>query len=376
MTTKERKFVSPLKQLVSGGTIKESLKRHQENSEKGVSGDIPENKTRKRYQTPNIPLSNERESTRYPPLKPAKDYDDIGVIQRIHKSIPVISDFNKADSSVFCNGNKFFVSTANIQVWGLHDRMKAGQPDIEDISISIRQEGQEEPCKVRWNQNDQFFELVAGFRRLCSVSQVTGMFLLCEVYSITEMPDTIAWSEMSRENNLERKKPVPISAQVEADEQALKLKLFKNRKELSLAAGKDENWSSSNLYLYNCLPVEIRNLATKEQLASLTSTEYRKLGKSFKVYLSKHQSLSSVIEVISEQLQDCIKFPVTKMLSIVNPKPIEDIKKLSSDRVKVKLDTNGNLSFSLSKSGKLSKNQVTNVIRLIEQQLDSLVDRK
>ena len=295
----------------------------------------------------------------------ANERKDIGVVQRIHEQVPVIDSLRYLSTIDVSSGPRFFIKRSLVDVWNLHDRNNAGTPDVSDIQESIRLEGQQEPCKVRYHNSK--LELVAGFRRSYAVSQVKGMYLLCDVYGIDQMPDIIAWKEMTSENDFDRKKAVPISAQVVSDNKAIEAGLFQNRAELSRAAGKNEAWSSNNLSLYNSIPELIREKAGHQLMATLSAQDYKKLGKLFKFQTEKRVSEALSIE----DLFVGNTFPVAKickLFSEVSAK--EQIKKLSTEHLATKLDTNGNISISFKRD--ISKSQLKEILTIIEKELSKV----
>mgnify|MGYP000738552488 CR=1 FL=1 len=298
-------------------------------------------------------------------LNLAKNRTDIGVVQKIHRNVRVLDNIDDLRDLSLSAGTRLFVRYSLIKVWGMHDRSRAGSPNVDDIKSSIRLEGQEEPCKVRFDDSDGELELIAGFRRYVSVGQCTDMYLLCDAYTKQEMPDPIAWIEMTRENNLDRKKAVPISAQVASDEFAIANGLFKSKRELSLAAGKGEGWAKTNALLFNSVPQPIADKAGTELMATLAASDYRKLGKVFKSREGVDQSKVDTLLAEEELFSETLKFPVAKVLSLLNTQFNSDkVKALSTNNVKVKVDGNGNISLSLGSN--LTLAQIEEIVKSIE----------
>jgi hypothetical protein len=301
--------------------------------------------------------------------KLARDRGDLGPVQQIHRNVLVIDDM--AEIPPFENGMvRLFVPCNLVKPWSLHDRQLIGEPDTSDIYESILSEGQEEACVARFNKEDNSIELIAGYRRYCAVLNTSSAYLLIDLYQDHHLTDKTAWIEMTRENNLDRKKCIPISAQVESDQNAIARGLFKNLSELSKAAGKAENWARQNKHLYDQIPEQIRNLCTKQQLASLTAPHYRKVGKLLKDggkwRNDRIDTITEHWETISTQME---KFPLKQIETLLEARS-SDVKALSNGAVKVRVDHNGNINLTVSRG--LSHQQISALVKTVQSTIESL----
>lgn len=299
----------------------------------------------------------------------ASERSDIGPIQAIHRKVVVVDDLAKLPD--FQGGMlRMFVPCSLVTPWALHDRQLVGEPDISDIYESILSEGQEEACVTRLSENSDTIELIAGFRRFCAVQNTSSAYLLIDLYLPSHLTDKTAWIEMTRENNLDRKKCIPISAQVESDQKALAKGLFKNLSELSKAAGKAENWARQNKHLYDQIPEKIRALCSKQQLASLTAPHYRKVGKLLKDggkwRDDRIDTIADHWDKLSEQND---KFPLKAIESLLEARS-SDVKALSNGAVKVRVDHNGNINLTVSRG--LSHQQISALVKTVQSTIEAL----
>ncbi|MES2664256.1 MAG: ParB N-terminal domain-containing protein [Pseudomonadota bacterium] len=303
----------------------------------------------------------------------AGERQDIGIIQIIHRNVPVIDTLDVLLELDLSHHHRVFIPTHLLTIWPLHDRQLAGIPDVTDIMESLRTEGQEEPCKVRLNRNTKTVEIVAGFRRFQAISNINNMYLLADLYDDHQLNDKNAWIEMTRENNLDRKKPIPIFAQVESDRRALESGVFKNLSELSLAAGKAENWARQNRNLYEQLPEELRPFISIESLSSLSASMYRKLGRIFNINNEiKTQRIQKVIEQAEILFADKSKFPMNALERLFEVTANNRIRDFSTRYIRVRRDHNGNVNIALPSS--VSEQQLKSIIRLLDEKIQSVIN--
>lgn len=310
---------------------------------------------------------NEGPAASQNPLAMARN--DLGPIQAIHRKVMVVDDLKQLPE--FQGGMlRMFVPCSLVSPWALHDRRLIGEPDISDIYESILSEGQEEACVTRLNENGKTIELIAGFRRFCAVQNTSSAYLLVDLYHPSHLTDKTAWIEMTRENNLDRKKSIPISAQVESDQKALSKGLFKNLSELSKAAGKAENWARQNKHLYDQIPEKIRKLCSSQQMASLTAPHYRKVGKLLKDGGKwRDDRIDTIAEHWNKLSDQSDKFPLKQIESLLEARST-DVKALSNGAVKVRVDHNGNINLTVSRG--LSHQQISALVKTVQSTIESL----
>ena len=355
------KKVSALESLMRGGQLDHILKASPKKESVIPSSDSVEKK---------------QFEPAYPILMQAKD-QPIGCIQKKNRHLPVIQTIEQLEKIDLKGGKRFFLPPEIISVWSLHDRSIAGEPDISDIYESIRTEGQEEPCIVRLDDTSKTIELIAGFRRFFSVSNVSNMYLLADVYTKDEISDDIAWVEMTRENNLERKKPIPISVQVESDYRVLSKGLFRSLSELSKAAGKSDGWARQNRHLYESVPESIRNAAGARLMATLTAKNYLRLGQLFKSSLSNDWHTDIIDAILSKKTalfsaNETI-FPVKKIEAIYHAYGRKKAKP-KTDHQPVTVETKNGINV-ISISHTLDTQELNHICHYIEQLLNKKKER-
>jgi hypothetical protein len=350
----------------SRGVVNETSTSNSSANEKQLPGNIStEGPNDNCTGAPRISARDEVAST----IMLAGERSDIGPIQAIHRKVMVVDSISQLPG--FNEGMlRMFVPCEFVKPWSLHDRLLVGDPDISDIYESILSEGQEEPCITRLNAAGDGIELIAGYRRFCAVQNTSSAYLLIDLYQLQHLTDKTAWIEMTRENNLDRKKCIPISAQVQSDQKALAQGIFKNLSELSKAAGKAENWARQNKHLYDQIPERIRMLCTTQQLATLTAPHYRKIGKLLKDGKNwRDDRIGSIVSEWDKLSEHTDKFPLKQIESLLEARS-SDVKALSCGAVKVRVDHNGNINLTVSRG--LSHQQISDLVKTVQSTIESL----
>lgn len=203
---------------------------------------------------------------------------------------PISSEPEELIESIVNSDVIYHLDASEIRPWAFADRPDSELVNIQELADDISENGQNSPILVRklpTSVGQIKYEFIFGNRRI-SACRLLGIKVNAVVKSFDELPNNKAFALMFGEN--EQREGISSWARSISFKNILSQGIFKSKRELSRAIGKNEGYIK-DLSIYQRIPEDVsKAIGSLTNVSQLAAKEIVSLGKD-------QNNLSTLIEM-------------------------------------------------------------------------------